>query len=59
MGFGELVEIVKMFEIFGEDEFIFKFKECWKYIGKDVVIIDLDDIVIGKVVFGIDVWMEN
>lgn len=57
--FGELVSIAKDLEIPKEDELTFKQRDQWRYIGKDVPITDMDDILTGKAVYGIDARMDN
>ncbi|MEM7315250.1 MAG: xanthine dehydrogenase family protein molybdopterin-binding subunit, partial [Planctomycetota bacterium] len=58
-GFGELVELARDLEVPKPGELKFKPRSKWKYIGKDAPITDLDDIVTGKAVYGIDARMEN
>jgi isoquinoline 1-oxidoreductase beta subunit len=36
-----------------------KSPSAWRYIGKPIPILDLDDIVLGKAVYGIDVTLPN
>ena len=59
LGFGELVEIARTLDVPPENELRMKPRSKWRYIGKDAPITDLDDIVTGKAVFGIDARMEN
>jgi isoquinoline 1-oxidoreductase subunit beta len=58
-GFGELVELAKGLDIPKESELKLKPRSKWKYIGKDVPIHDMDDIITGKAIFGIDARMDN
>ncbi|HBE71194.1 MAG TPA: hypothetical protein DDW52_23865, partial [Planctomycetaceae bacterium] len=58
-GFGELVEIARTLPVPAEDSLELKPRSQWKYIGKDAPITDLDDIVTGKAVFGIDARMTG
>ncbi len=59
IGFGELVESAKSLDIPKENELQLKPRDKWRYIGKDVPITDLDDIITGKAIFGIDARIEN
>lgn len=59
IGYGELVAIAKTLEVPNEIELKLKPRSKWRYIGKDSPITDLDDIVTGKAVYGIDARMEN
>lgn len=59
LGFGELVELANDQTVPKASELKLKKKADWKYIGKDVAITDMDDILTGKAVFGIDARMEN
>lgn len=59
LDFGELVEIAKTLEIPSPDELTLKKPGQWKYIGKDAPVTDLDDILTGKAIYGIDARMEN
>ena len=59
IGFGELVESARKLEVPKESELQLKPQSKWRFIGKDVPITDLDDIVTGKAIFGIDARMEN
>ena len=58
-GFGELVAVAKALKVPAENEIAFKPRSKWKYIGKDAPITDLDDIVQGKAIYGIDARMAN
>jgi isoquinoline 1-oxidoreductase subunit beta len=59
LGFGELVADAKKQAVPAENELKFKPRAQWRYIGKDVPITDLDDIVTGKAIYGIDARMDN
>lgn len=59
IGFGELVEIARTLDVPDADSLKMKSREQWRYIGKDVPITDLNDILTGKAVYGIDARMEN
>ncbi len=58
-GFGELVADAKQLDIPAEAELKLKPRGQWRYIGRDVPITDLDDILTGKAIFGIDARMDN
>ncbi len=57
--YGDLVEIARTLEIPQESELKFKPRSEWKYIGKDAPITDMDDILTGKAIFGIDARMPG
>jgi isoquinoline 1-oxidoreductase beta subunit len=59
IGFGELVESAKKLDVPKENELQLKPRAKWRFIGKDVPITDLNDIVNGKAIFGIDARMDN
>ncbi len=59
LGFGELVATAKTLDVPKEDTLIFKPRDKWRYIGKDAPIVDMDDILTGKAVYGIDARMDN
>ena len=59
LGFGELVELANEQPVPKASELKLKKRADWRYIGKDVAITDMDDILTGKAVFGIDARMEN
>ena len=58
-GFGELVETAKTLEVPKEDEVTLKPRGKWRYIGKDAPITDMDDILTGKAIYGIDARMDR
>lgn len=58
-GFGQLVEEAAKLDVPKPDELTLKSRDQWKYIGKSVPMTDLDDILTGKAVYGIDARMEN
>ena len=59
LGFGDLVELASDLEVPSPKEIKFKPRSQWRYIGTDFKIADLDDIVTGRAVFGIDARMDN
>ncbi|MCC7334899.1 MAG: xanthine dehydrogenase family protein molybdopterin-binding subunit [Pirellulaceae bacterium] len=59
LSFGELVEAASKLSVPTEAELKLKPRDKWRYIGKDAPITDLDDIVTGKAIFGIDARMDK
>ena len=59
IGFGDLVETAKTLDVPKEEELTLKSRTKWRYIGKDAPITDMDDILTGKAVYGIDARMDN
>jgi isoquinoline 1-oxidoreductase beta subunit len=59
LGFGELVPIARTLDVPGPDELKMKSPSQFRYIGKDAPITDLDDILTGKAIYGIDARMDN
>lgn len=59
IGFGALIEIARTLEVPAVDKLRLKPREKWKYIGKDAPLVDLDDIVTGKAIYGIDARLDN
>ncbi len=59
IGYGELVSIAKTLDVPKESELKLKPSSKWRYIGQDAPITDLDKIVTGKAIYGIDARMEN
>jgi isoquinoline 1-oxidoreductase beta subunit len=57
--FGELVKTAATLAVPKEDDLKMKSRDQWRYIGKDAPITDLDDIVTGKAIYGIDARMDN
>jgi isoquinoline 1-oxidoreductase beta subunit len=57
--YGDLVAIAKTLEVPQESELKMKPSSQWRYVGKDAPITDLDQIVTGKAIYGIDARMEN
>ena len=58
-GFGELVDTARTLEVPDARKLKFKPREKWNYIGKDAPITDMNDILTGKAVYGIDARMDN
>ena len=58
-GYGELVEAAKNVEEPKKKDLRFKKREEWRYIGKATKSVDLDDIVTGKAIYGVDAKMVN
>jgi isoquinoline 1-oxidoreductase beta subunit len=59
IGYGDLVAIAKTLDVPAKDDLKLKPPAKWRYIGKDAPITDLDKIVTGKAIYGIDARMEN
>lgn len=59
LGFGELAAAAAELEVPPEDSLEFKPKKDWRYVGKPVPIVDLENIVTGKAPFGLDVKMDG
>ncbi|MCA9296249.1 MAG: xanthine dehydrogenase family protein molybdopterin-binding subunit, partial [Phycisphaerales bacterium] len=59
MGYGDLVAIARTLEVPAEDELTFVPREERRYIGTNVPIVDLDDILTGKAIFGMDVRLPD
>lgn len=59
IGFGDLVAVARTLDVPQPGELKMKPPEKWRYIGKDASITDLDDILTGKAIYGIDARMEN
>ena len=55
LAFCELTEIASRYELPPEDEVILKNESSFKFIGKNIPIVDLEDIVQGKAQYGLDV----
>jgi isoquinoline 1-oxidoreductase beta subunit len=59
LGFGELVAEAKTLDVPPADSLTLKPRSKWRYIGKDAPITDMDDILTGKAIYGIDARMDN
>ena len=59
LGFGELVETARTLEVPSEDALTFRPASERRYVGRDIPITDLDDIVTGRATFGIDARREG
>ena len=58
-GFGELAALAAKQAVPKKEELKFKPASAYRYVGKDVPIIDQDDIVAGKGMFGMDARMPG
>ena len=58
-GYGELVEAAGDLEVPDKKDLRFKNRDQWRYIGKAAKSVDLDDIVTGKAIYGVDAKMAN
>jgi isoquinoline 1-oxidoreductase subunit beta len=59
LGSGELVEDAAKLPVPPPDSVPLKSRAAWRYIGKPVPVVDLDDIVQGSAVYGIDVMLPG
>ena len=59
IAYGDLVADARKLDVPKPGTLRLKPASQWKYIGKDVPITDMDDILTGKAVYGIDSRMEN
>ncbi len=59
LGFGELALAASKLTAPETDKLTFKSKDQFKYIGKDVPIVDLPDMLVGNTVFGQDVQLPG
>ncbi len=59
LGFGDLVEIARTLDVPEAESLTLKKPSEWKYIGKDAPVVDLDDIITGKAIYGIDARMDD
>lgn len=59
IGYGDLVDIAKTLDVPKESELKMKPPAKWRYVGKDAPITDLDAIVTGKAIYGIDARMDH
>ncbi len=54
LGYGELVTLAAAQPVPKKEDLKFKPASEYRYIGKDVPIIDLDDMMVGKAIYGMD-----
>jgi isoquinoline 1-oxidoreductase beta subunit len=59
LGYGELVEVAAKQAVPGKQDLQFKSPADYRYIGKELPIVDLTDLCTGKGVFGIDAQMPG
>jgi isoquinoline 1-oxidoreductase subunit beta len=59
LGFGELVALAAKRSVPKKEELKFKSPAEYRYIGKDVPIVDREDICTGKAIFGVDAKMPG
>jgi isoquinoline 1-oxidoreductase subunit beta len=59
LGFGELVTLAAKQPVPKKEELKFKSPSEYRYIGKNVPITDLDDILVGRATFGMDARMPG
>jgi isoquinoline 1-oxidoreductase beta subunit len=59
LGYGELARAAAKLPIPGKDELQFKPKDRWRYVGKGHVSYDLEALVTGKAIYGMDARMDG
>ena len=59
LGYGKLVEAAKKLDVPARGDLKYKPREKWRYIGKKSDIVDIDDIITGKAVYGVDAKMDG
>ena len=59
IGFGDLVDAARKLDVPKQADLKMKPRAKWRYIGKDAPVTDLDDIITGKAIYGIDARMDN
>jgi len=57
--YGQLVAVAKTLDVPSKDELQFKPRSEWRYIGKDAPLTDVDEIVTGQAIYGIDARMDG
>lgn len=57
--FGDLVAVARTLEVPDPAELKLKPRSEWRYIGRDTPIVDMDAILTGKAVYGIDARMDG
>ena len=55
LGFGGLAKLAALMPVPTEDQVRLKDRKDWRYIGKPRAIVDLNDIVRGRAMYGIDI----
>jgi isoquinoline 1-oxidoreductase beta subunit len=58
-GYGELASAAAKLPVPGREELKFKPKSAWRYVGKGEVSYDLEALVTGKAVYGMDARVEG
>jgi len=58
-GYGELASAASKLPVPSRDELKFKPKSAWRYIGKGEVSYDLDALVTGKAIYGMDARVDG
>jgi isoquinoline 1-oxidoreductase beta subunit len=59
LGYGSLVTAAATLPVPAREMLKFKPRAAWRYIGKDTSLIDLQDITMGKAVYGMDARVEG
>ena len=57
--YGDLVPAASKLDAPSRRKLKFKPRDKWRYIGKDFEIVDVDDIVTGKAIYGVDARIEG
>ena len=58
-GYGELASPAAKLQVPSRDELKFKPKSAWRYIGKGEVSYDLEELVTGKAIYGMDARVDG
>jgi len=58
-GYGELASAASKLPVPSRDELKFKPKSAWRYIGKGEVSYDLEELVTGKAIYGMDARVDG
>ncbi|MDC0935732.1 molybdopterin-dependent oxidoreductase [Pirellulales bacterium] len=59
LGYGDLVAVARTLDVPDAKSLTMKSPDEWKYIGKDAPITDMDKILTGKAIYGIDAKLDN
>jgi isoquinoline 1-oxidoreductase beta subunit len=59
LGYGELARAAAKLSVPNREELAFKPKNCWRYVGKGEVSYDLEALVTGKAIYGMDARIDG
>ena len=59
LDFGTLAPLARQLEVPKPETLRLKPRDKWRYIGKDAPVTDLDDILTGRAIYGIDARIDN